>query len=145
LGEIALFCLSVFSVRFHRADWRQKSMIRPLKIDPIQFGTKVGRHMLEFGRNPRIDADREWLRARIQQIYESPKQIREGTFSGQGEQLPHGSHARGNVWFYADGNDVVVTDLDDNFVTILKDGVLTSTSFKLAKILLDRPPGRSHS
>ena len=107
-------------------------MIRPLKIDNPQFGTKVGRHMLEFGRNPRNEADRQWLLAHIRQIYERPLQIREGTFSGQ--RLP-GGHARGNVWFYADSRDVVVTDQQDNFVTILKDGVATNTSFKLARVL----------
>jgi len=115
-------------------------MIRPLKIDNVQFGLKVGRHMLEFGRDPRSPADREWFLAHIKHIYENPVQIREGTFSGQGEQLPQGSHARGAVWFYADVRDVVVTSLEDEFVTILKEGVLTSTSYRLAKVLPGRPP-----
>ncbi|SRR6266478_1742602 len=120
-------------------------MIRPLKIDSIQFGLKVGRHMLEFGRDPRNSVDREWLLAHIKNIYENPTQIREGTFSGQGEQLPHGSHARGPVWFYADPKDVVVTNRLDEFVTILKEGVLTSTSFRFAKILAGRPFANPHA
>jgi hypothetical protein len=114
-------------------------MIRPLKIDTVQFGVKVGRHMLEFGRDPSNPIDRQWLLAHIRHIYENPIHVREGTFSGQGQQLPHGSNARGDVWFYADAKDVVVTDREDNFVTILKDGVLTSTSFRLAKIAPSRP------
>lgn len=113
-------------------------MIRSLKIDPVQFGAKVGRHMLEFGRDPGNSTDRQWLVAHIKQIYERPLQIREGTFSGQGQRLP-GGHARGNAWFYADSRDVVVTDVQDNFVTILKDGVTMNTSFKLAKVLHSRP------
>jgi hypothetical protein len=118
---------------------KEDSMIRPLKIDSVQFGLKVGRHMLEFERDPGNPADREWLLAHIKNIYENPVQIREGTFSGQGEQLPQGSHARGAVWFYADAKDVIVTNLEDEFVTILRDGVLTSTSYRFARVLAGRP------
>jgi filamentous hemagglutinin len=115
------------------------SRIRLLKIDNAQFGAKVGRHMLEFGRNPGNAADRVWLTQHIHEIYANPTQIRDGTFSGQGAVLPIGSNARGPVWFYAKGNDVVVTDRSDNFVTILKNGAINSTSFLNAKILLGRP------
>jgi hypothetical protein len=111
---------------------------RPLKIDSVQFGAKSGRHMREFGRDPSKDSDRQWLVDYIKQIYADPKQIREGTFSGQGEQLPQGSHARGVVWFYANADDVVITDREDNYVTILKGGVL-NTSFLQAKMLTTRP------
>lgn len=113
-------------------------MVRPLKIDDAQFGAKVGRHMEQFGRDPGNEDDRHWLRNHILQIHQTPLQIREGTFSGQGERLS-GGHARGPVWFYADASDVVITDLNDNFVSILKDGVKDSTSFKLAKVLHARP------
>jgi hypothetical protein len=113
--------------------------MRPLKIDQVQFGAKVGRHMLEFGRNPSNANDRKWLMNYIVDIYSNADEFREGTFSGQGSVLPIGSHARGDVWFYAKGMDVVITDKSDNFVTILKDGRKNSTSFRLAKILLSRP------
>ena len=113
--------------------------VRPLKIDQVQFGAKVGRHMLDYGRNPASPADRKWLLDHINDIYTTATQFRDGTFSGQGAALPAGSHARGAVWFYAKGNDVVVTDKADNFVTILKDGVLNNTSFRSAKILPSRP------
>jgi len=43
------------------------------------------------------------------------------------------------VWFYAKGKDVVVTDKEDNFVTILKDGTIDSTSYKSATRLTYRP------
>jgi hypothetical protein len=113
-------------------------MIRPLKIDQVQFGAKVGRHMLEFGRNPASAADRMWLENYVRDIYANATQFRDGTFSGQGAVLPVGSNARGPVWFFAKGRDVVVTDRADNFVTILKDGI-NNTSFRAAKILLVRP------
>ena len=113
--------------------------MRPLKIDQVQFGAKVGRHMLEFGRDPSNANDRRWLMNHIVDIYANAEEFRDGTFSGQGVVLPSGSNARGVVWFYAKGMDVVVTDKSDNFVTILKDGRKNSTSFRLAKILLSRP------
>jgi hypothetical protein len=112
---------------------------RLLKIDTVQFGAKAGRHMLEYGRNPANIADREWFISRIRDIYTNPAEVREGTFSGQGPILPSGSNARGPVWFYAKDGDVVVTDKLDNFVTILKGGATNSTSFQLAKRLLQRP------
>ena len=114
-------------------------MTRSLKIDSVQFGAKVGRHMLDFGRDPKDANQRKWLLDYIQDIYQNPMQIREGTFSGQGGVVPSGSHARGAVLFYAKGDDVVVVDMDENFVTILKDGVQNSTSFKLAAPLTKRP------
>ena len=112
-------------------------MFRFLKIDSVQFGAKSGRHMREYGRDPSKPSDRQWLVDYIRQVHAHPKQMRAGTFSGQGEQTALG-HVRGPVWFYANDEDVVITDLDDNFVTILKGGV-RSTSFQSAKILSSRP------
>ena len=114
-------------------------MAGSLKIDSVQFGAKVGRHMLDFGRDPKDTNHRKWLMDYIQDIYQNPTQIRAGTFAGQGEVLPSGDHARGDVYFYARGDDVIVVDMDENFVTILKDGVQNSTSFKLAAPLSQRP------
>lgn len=113
-------------------------MVRPLKIDTVQFGAKVGRHMLDFGRNPGSAADRKWLEEYIQDVYANATQFRDGTFAGQGAALPSGANARGPVWFYAKGKDVVITDKADNFVTIMKDGV-NNTSFLTAKVLTQRP------
>lgn len=114
-------------------------MIRPLKIDKEQFGAKVGRHMSEFGRNPGNQNDRKWLEGYILEIYSNPDEIRDGTFSGQGEVTESGANARGRVWFYAKGKDVVVTDRDDRFVTIMKDGTVNNTSYKSAARLPRRP------
>jgi filamentous hemagglutinin len=113
-------------------------MIRSLKIDQVQFGAKVGRHMLDYGRNPSNAADRKWLMDLILDIHATPAEIREGTFSGQGD-LTSAGHLRGPVWFYAKGTNVVITDKGDNFVTILKDGTTMSTSYRLAHTLPRRP------
>jgi hypothetical protein len=113
-------------------------MARPLKIDQVQFGAKVGRHMLEFGRDPSKASDRKWLMDYILDIYTNALEFRDGTFSGQGTSTPLGN-LRGPVWFYSNGRDVIITDKADNFVTILKDGATTSTSFRLAKVLPRRP------
>jgi len=114
-------------------------MIRPLKVDPVQFGAKVGRHMLEFGRNPGTKHDREWFEDYIRDIYTNATEFRDGTFSGQGAVTKSGANARGPVWFYAKGKDVVVTDKSDKFVTTLKDGTLNNMSFRSATILARRP------
>ena len=74
----------------------------------------------------------------ILDIYQNAAQFRDGTFSGQGGITPSGAHARGPVWFYAKGADVVITDKADNFITLLKGGV-NSTSFLRAAILPRRP------
>ena len=114
-------------------------MIRTLKISPTQFGAKVGRHMLEYGRDPGKQDDRRWLEDHIRDIHTNATEVREGTFSGQGDVTPSGANARGPVWFYAKGKDVVVTDKGDNFVTILKDGTVRNRSFLLASVLPRRP------
>ena len=54
-------------------------MIRPLKINEVQFGAKVGRHMLDFGRNPDNAADRKWLMDHIHDIYTNAVEFRDGT------------------------------------------------------------------
>jgi filamentous hemagglutinin len=109
-----------------------------LKIDQRQFGVKVGRHMLEFGRDPANPEHRKWLMDHITRIHSHPDSVRSGTFSGQGTQLAIGSHSRGPVLFYAKGSDVVITDPSGNFVTILKGGI-GSTSFKTATLLPRKP------
>jgi len=94
--------------------------------------------MLDFQRDPSKPEDREWLLKYVQQIYGNPRQVREGTFSGQGAQLPSGANARGPVWFFERNSDVVIVDKSHNFVTILKNGV-DNASFKNAKVLPKRP------
>lgn len=53
---------------------------------------------------------------------------------GLGEKLPNGSNAPGLAKFFIKGNDVVVTDMNGNFVTILKDGVKNPRVIKATAI-----------
>ena len=48
--------------------------------------------------------------------------------------LPNGSHGRGPANFFIQGQDVVVTDLDNNFVTILKDALDNSSVKNAVKV-----------
>jgi len=89
-----------------------------IKISDEQFGKKVGKHAKDYGLDPGDPASRDFIKNKINDIYNNPAEIREGTFRGQGD-----ANSRGNVKFYIQGNDVVVTDMNDNFVTILKDGI----------------------
>jgi len=114
-------------------------MVRSLKIDNHQFGTKVGKHLRDFGRDPGKPENRVWIKGYIEDIYLNPTEIRDGTFAGQGDLLPDGSHARGPVWFYAQGSDVIVVDKNDTFVTILKNGTTLNTSYLNATVLAGRP------
>jgi RHS repeat-associated protein len=97
-----------------------------LKIDDIQFGNKVGKHAEDYGLSPKSPQSRQWVRDHIENIHNSPDEVRQGTWRGLGEKLPDGNRAEGNAIFYRQGNDVVVTDMNGNFVTILKDGVVNS-------------------
>ena len=91
-------------------------------------------HTKDYGLYPSDPASRNWIINKINDIFNSPTEIREGTFSGQGNILPNGSNARGNVKFYIQGNDVVITDMNDNFVTIMKDGINNPSVIEGVKI-----------
>lgn len=57
------------------------------------------------------------IKSRIQRIYENADEIRKGMFRGQG---PNG--AEGEVLFFRRGNDVVVTTMSGDFITLLVNG-----------------------
>ena len=94
-----------------------------IRINDAQFGKKIGKHAQDYGLNPRDPAARTFLRGRINDIHNKPTEIRQGVFRGQGELLPSGKHATGQVRFYIQGNEIVVTDLRGNFVSIMRGGV----------------------
>lgn len=120
--------------RFRLRGTNPKIAPRNLKIDSAQFGKKAGKHLQDYGKNPGSKVDRQWLEEHIHEIHRNPSQIREGTFAGQGAVTANGSNARGDVRFYIRGNDVVVADKADNFVTILKDGI-SNTSVQNARVV----------
>jgi RHS repeat-associated protein len=98
-------------------------------ISQEQLGKKIGRHIREWGLDPSVDQDR--FVSIINDIVREADQMVLGDFMGQG---PGGS--RGPALFFIKGNDVVITDLNGKFVTIMKDGINnTSVKTALDKIL----------
>jgi hypothetical protein len=73
-----------------------------------------------------MPASRDIISNKINDIYKAPDVVKQGKWRGLGEILPNGSKGEGTAKFYIQGNDVVVTDINDNFATILKDGVNNS-------------------
>ncbi len=91
------------------------------KIDPSQLGKKISRHHDEWGLTKddlKSASARKTLEDTINDIVKNPDAAYEGTFLGQGS-----GGLRGDVNFYAKGNDVVVTTPSGSFVTIMKDGM----------------------
>ena len=105
-----------------------------LKISDSQFGKKVGKHAEDFGLDPRNQASRDFVKNRVNEIFEKPTEIRKGFFRGQGEILPSGANASGVVKFYIQGADVVITDMNNNFITIMKDGINNPSVIRATKI-----------
>ena len=106
-----------------------------LKIDDNQFGRKVGKHAEDYGLNAKDSNSRQWVRSHIEDIVGNPSEVREGTWRGLGDKLSNGNRADGLARFYRQGNDVVVTDMGSNFVTILKDGATNNTRFQGATVV----------
>ena len=96
-----------------------------LRIDPKQFGKKVGTHASDFGLDPANAAARDWVRAHIEDIVANPSEVR------QGEWNPNRGGGT-DYLFYAKGNDVVLTKVSGEFVTILPGGVTQNTFFSKA-------------
>lgn len=89
-----------------------------------KFGKKIGKHAQDFGLDPSIPESRTQMESYMNGIVSNPSEPpRQGVWRSVGELLPDGNRAEGPVLFFRKGNDVVVTDLNGNFVTILKDGV----------------------
>lgn len=94
-----------------------------LNIDDTQFGKKVGKHAQDYGLSPADPIARNILKNYINDIFSKASEIRQGEWMGLGEKLPNGLNGPGLAKFYIKGNDVVITDMSGNFVTLLKDGV----------------------
>ena len=92
-----------------------------LNIDPKQFGGKIGKHAQDYGLDPSDADDRDKMAEIINDIVDNYDEIRRGSWPGQGEQLPDGSHGLGEVDFYIKGDDVVIIN-NGEFVSVLKGG-----------------------
>lgn len=77
-----------------------------------QFGKKIGKHAMDYGLDPGNHKDREKMRVIIDDICLNADEVAKGEWRGQSEP----------VKFYIKGEDVVVTNENDVFITILKGG-----------------------
>ncbi|MBO5664246.1 MAG: minor capsid protein [Bacteroidales bacterium] len=77
-----------------------------------QFGKKVGKHAKDYGLNPSKAEDREKFRGIIDDIMATAEKTKIGFWRGQKE----------DVLFYIKGEDVVITDQNNEFITLMKGG-----------------------
>lgn len=111
----------------------KKSFKSPeLKINGKQFGKKSGKHAQDYGLDPKVPENRQWIKNHIKNIHKSPNEVRQGSWRGIGKKLPDGNRGSGDALFYRKGNDVVVTDMQGNFITLLKDGAIMNARFRNA-------------
>ncbi len=87
----------------------------PLSIDDGQFGAKVGKHAADFGLDPADPEARVQIHAIINDIHDNFDEVR------QGPRNPKGGGGS-DYLFYRQGANVVVTQADGQFVTILQGG-----------------------
>lgn len=78
-----------------------------------QFGKKVGKHAKDYGLDPSKAEDREKFLRIIGDVKDNAEEIRIGFWRGQENE----------VLFHIKGEDVVITDQSNEFITILKGGI----------------------
>jgi hypothetical protein len=108
----------VFSGMYRGDDVVKKTLENSVNSDIIisekQFGTKVGKHAIDFGLDASLESDRQKIREIIDDIVTNHDEVRTGNWRGQTEPID----------FYIKGEDVVlVSSKSKQFVTILKGGV----------------------
>lgn len=77
-----------------------------------QFGKKVGKHAQDYGLDPSKAEDREKFQGIINDIMANADETRIGFWRGQKE----------DVLFHIKGEDVVITDQNNEFITLMKGG-----------------------
>ena len=87
---------------------------KDLKINDKQFGKKAGYHMQEFNLKESSEEDRLKFKEIIINIYKNPDEIVRG-IDWRGQPFP--------VKAYIKGEDVVLVNKDEEFITILKGGI----------------------
>ena len=88
-----------------------------------QYGKKIGKHAQDFGLDASKTEDRQKMENIISDIVSNRNEIRIGIWRGQ----------RNEVLFFVKDNDVVLTKMDGEFITVLKDGVINSAGVKNAR------------
>ena len=92
---------------------RDKIKLKFFKITNKQLGEKLRRHVGEYNLNPALESDRNEFKKIAKHIVANASERRTGFWRGQDE----------DVIFYIYGNDVVLTKQDNEFITLMKDGV----------------------
>ncbi|MBC8059247.1 MAG: WXG100 family type VII secretion target [Clostridiaceae bacterium] len=107
-----------------------------LKISDKKAGQKLTQHLREdFKMDPSDIKAREWIKNYTEDIHINAEEIRTNSWRAIGDKLANGLKGEGPALFYKKGNDVVVTELNGNFVTILKDGAISNKRFIEGTIL----------
>ena len=78
-----------------------------------QFGKKAGKHASDFGLDPASDTDRQLFRNMLQNMFNEPDEIRQGSWRGYDQP----------VLFYVKGADVLIVQQNGEYITTLKGGV----------------------
>jgi len=87
-----------------------------LLITNEQIGKKIGKHAQDYGLDPSNPNHRNWLQNHIEDIGQNYEQVRQDAWN------PHGGGGS-DYFFFQKGRDVVVSQSDGTFVTLLKDGI----------------------
>lgn len=82
-------------------------------ISSKQYGKKIGKHARDYGLNPSNPTDRKIMDNKIADIIANKDDYAKGEWRGQD----------GLCSFYIKGNDVVVVNANNEFVTIMEGGV----------------------
>ena len=83
-----------------------------VEFTDAQFGEKAGRHCADWGLDPSNPEDRDALRGIIETIIDGADSVDTGEWRGQPNPCT----------FYLKGNDLVIVNADNEFVTIMKGG-----------------------
>lgn len=84
-----------------------------------QFGRKAGKHMQEWGLSPSSTGDRQAFKALIRGIIDHPTETRRVQWLLNKET----NRRTTEVTAFIKGNDVVLVDDSNAYITIMKDGV----------------------
>ena len=105
-----------------------------MEVQNKQIWKKVGKHAVDFGWDSFNPLYRDKLNDYIVSIVNQPSNpTRIGMWKGQGNTIGNSKYkSDGDVYFFTKGQDVVISTLDGEFVTILKDGI-NNTRYKKAR------------
>lgn len=92
---------------------KPKNVKENVFFDDKKFGKKVGKHAVDFGLDVKQPESRDKFAEITKEIIDNSDEKRTGNWRGQ----------EGAVTFYIKGNDVVVVNENNEYVTTLKNGI----------------------